>query len=205
MHLNKTRHIKKTVIISEKYSRMQLMSYENHDIKRWQKFLDLMVVRQRALEYAGDGIIITESVENDCPIVFCNEAFVQLTGNAKEDILGKNCRFLQGEDTNKEQKKKIRDSLENAKPFAGRILNYRKNGTSFWNHLTITPIFNPNKLLTHFIGIQRNVTELHGLEKELKISGRKNIAYKKAVENLYKRIQEQEGIIEELGSQFKST
>jgi diguanylate cyclase (GGDEF)-like protein/PAS domain S-box-containing protein len=89
---------------------------------------------------------------------FCNSSFTRITGFSQEDIIGRNCGFMQGEGTSRATISRIRDALAHARSFSGEILNYRKDGTAFWNELTILPRRDDAGYLTSFIGIIRDIT-----------------------------------------------
>lgn len=93
-----------------------------------------------AVESTSTGVLVTGPQANDCPILYANPYFKQMTGFSEEEILGKNCRFLQGPDTDSTVVKRIRETLSSENVFRGEILNYRKDGRSFWNQLTIAPV-----------------------------------------------------------------
>ncbi|EKX45289.1 hypothetical protein GUITHDRAFT_71576 [Guillardia theta CCMP2712] len=76
----------------------------------------------------------------DCPIVFANQRFFDLTQYTREEILGRNCRFLQGPDTDRDDVTEIREAIKAGRPVSSCILNYKKDGTLFWNHLHIEPV-----------------------------------------------------------------
>lgn len=109
---------------------------------------------ERALAASKDGILITDSTQPDNPIVWCNPGFLNMTGYKAEEVLGHNCRFLQGAETDKGTVRKLRTAIEAGHTCAVKILNYRKEGTSFWNELHISPIHDSQGVLTHFVGIQ---------------------------------------------------
>jgi len=113
----------------------------------------------RAVESVGVGVTITDAQQADNPIVYANEGFQRLTGYQLGEVLGRNCRFLQGPRTSEATRETIREALRAGEPVSTDILNYRKNGTTFWNHLDITPVHDDEGELTHFIGFQRNITE----------------------------------------------
>jgi len=94
----------------------------------------------------------------DCPIVFASEGFYNMTGYSADEILGKNCRFLQGEKTDKSEVKKISDAVHHGQSVSVRLLNYRKDGTPFWNFLTIAPVKLEDGTVAKFIGVQVDVT-----------------------------------------------
>ena len=91
-------------------------------------------------------MVITDPAQHDNPIVFANQAFLDLTGYAREEVIGRNCRLLQGPDTTPESAAAIRRAIETCEPtFRGEILNYRKDGTSFWNALFMSPVVDEAK------------------------------------------------------------
>ncbi len=113
-------------------------------------------LRERALAEVSNGVLITDEKRL---IIYANKGFVELTGYAAEEVLGRNCSFLQGPGTSRETILKMRAALDAGQPFEGEILNYRKDGAPFWNELTIAPIVDPAGGPVRFVGIQRDVTE----------------------------------------------
>ena len=124
-------------------------------------------LKDRALAAVAEGITISDNLQEDNPIVYANEGFERLTGYGKEDVLGRNCRFLQGERTDDNKIEEIRRSIREEKPCFVEILNYRKDGTSFWNGLSITPIRDESGKVTNFIGIQSDITKRKKYENAL--------------------------------------
>lgn len=114
---------------------------------------------ERALAASKDGILITDNTQFDNPIVWCNPGFLKMTGYAVEKVLGHNCRFLQGEETDQEAIRQLRDAIHAGRPCAVKILNYKEDGTAFWNDLHISPIHDAQGILTHFVGIQHESQE----------------------------------------------
>jgi PAS domain S-box-containing protein len=125
-----------------------------------------LMLKSSALESAGNGIIITDALKKDNPIIYFNSAFEKLTGYSKEDILGHNCRFLQGVDRNQKAFKTLRQAIKNGESCQVTVRNYKKDGTLFWNDLYIMPIINDDGVLTNFIGIQNDVTLRKQAESE---------------------------------------
>ncbi|MFZ9031850.1 MAG: PAS domain S-box protein [Robiginitalea sp.] len=130
------------------------------DITRTNNTQQILDLRNRALEAAGNGILISDARLPDMPIIYSNEAFSRITGYAREEVLGKNCRFLQGADTDREKVRAIREALEKGVTSRVVLRNYRKDGSLFWNELTITPIEDAGGAVTHFIGVQNDVSRL---------------------------------------------
>ncbi len=97
-------------------------------------------LKDRALGGTAEGITISDNLQPDNPIVYANEGFERLTGYDMQEVLGKNCRFLQGEETDPATIAEISQSIREEKPCSVEILNYCKDGQTFWNRLSITPI-----------------------------------------------------------------
>mgnify|MGYP001825075489 CR=1 FL=1 len=129
------------------------------DITKSKAVEDILYVRNRALETAGNGIIIVDAQHPIRPIIYTNHAFSQITGYGKSEVLGKNCRFLQNGDRDQKEIGIIRKAIKAGRPCHEVLRNYRKDGTLFWNELTITPLYNDQGSLTHFIGVQSDVTQ----------------------------------------------
>jgi len=113
---------------------------------------------QQAVAATTNGILITDATTPDCPIVAANPAFLSLTGYAAHEVLGRNCRFIQGPGTDPATVARLRAAITQGQPTAVEILNYRKDGTAFWNALVIAPIHNASGQLSHFVGVQQDVT-----------------------------------------------
>ena len=111
-----------------------------------------------AIEHVITGVILVDPQAPDWPIVFSNPAFGAITGYAHEEIVGRNCRFLQGPQTDRSVVAEIRVALRQGQPFRGQLLNYRKDGTPFWNELAISPVFDGAGQLTRYVGITHDVT-----------------------------------------------
>lgn len=121
---------------------------------------------QLVIEASNDGIVVAEQEGDDNILIYANPAFERLTGYAVDDILYRDCRFLQGEDRDQPALQAIREAVKDNQPCRQIIRNYRKDGTPFWNELSITPVFNEGDQLTYFIGIQKNVTaEVDALQR----------------------------------------
>lgn len=103
-------------------------------------------------------MIITNPREDDNPIVFCNDAFLRLTGYDREEIIGRNCRFLQGPATNRDDVHRLRDAIAARQSIEIDLLNYRKDGSTFWNALLVSPVFQDGEL-AYFFASQFDVTD----------------------------------------------
>src|SRR3712207_2310888 len=95
-------------------------------------------------------MLVTDPRLPDDPIVFANRAFLALTGYAEDEVLGRNCRFLQGALTDRATVGRIREALAARRPIAVEVLNYRRDGRPFWNALFIAPVFGPGGELLRF-------------------------------------------------------
>ncbi|MET4014234.1 PAS domain S-box-containing protein [Mucilaginibacter sp. UYP25] len=131
-----------------------------------------------ALSASISGIVITDWLQTDNPIIFCNSAFEEMTGFSQEEILGRNCRFLQGENREQIGRFKLQEALSAGIECHVELANYRKDGTLFYNELYIAPIKNHNEIVTHYIGIQNDITVRKqkeiSLELELKLQKQKD-------------------------------
>ncbi len=105
-----------------------------------------------------DGITISDFSLPDNPLIFVNPAFERMTGYSSDEVVGKNCRYLQREDKNQRPLETIREAIKNKQACLAKLRNYRKDGSMFWNELSISPIFGPDGQATHFLGIQKDVT-----------------------------------------------
>lgn len=136
---------------------------------------------QLVVNASNDGIVVAEQEGEDNVLIYANAAFERLTGYCADDILYQDCRFLQGDDHNQLGLAAIREAIRSQKPCRQIIRNYRKDGSAFWNELSITPVLNEGDQLTYFIGIQKDVSaeveakqrvreleaEIRGLKAEL--------------------------------------
>ncbi|WP_158747710.1 PAS domain-containing protein [Acidisphaera sp. L21] len=104
-------------------------------------------------------MVITDPAQSDNPIVFCNVAFQKLAGYSREEIIGKNCRFLQGPDTDPATVAKIRDAIRGGRAIDVDLLNYRKDGTIFWNALYLSPVRDKAGVIRFFFASQLDVTD----------------------------------------------
>ncbi|THV57340.1 PAS domain S-box protein [Flagellimonas alvinocaridis] len=117
-----------------------------------------LFLKDRALESAANAILIVDATQKDMPIIYANEAFEKMTGYTKEEASGENCRFLQKEDRQQKEIEVLRKAIDRGISCEVELRNYKKDGTLFWNQLTITPIKNEDGKVTHFIGVQNDIT-----------------------------------------------
>ncbi|WP_445005955.1 EAL domain-containing protein [Halomonas mongoliensis] len=114
---------------------------------------------ERGVEASPNGVVMAEAVGPDYSIVYANRAFCTLSGYPLEEVLGRNCRFLQGPDTDPVEVARIRAAVACHREVEATLINYRKDGTPFWNRLSISPVFDAAGHCSHFIGIQQDITE----------------------------------------------
>ena len=126
----------------------------------------LLKISDQALKSISQGVIITDAQAN---IISSNDSFVEITGFSKTEIIGHNCRFLHGADTDPQTINEIRSALAVGSRFSGEILNYRKGGTPFWNDLAISPVYDEAGKLTHYIGVTRDVTSRRKTKEQIQM------------------------------------
>lgn len=115
-------------------------------------------LRDRALAASSNGILIVDAKQSDNPIIYVNPSFERITGYKAEEVVGNNCRILQGSDRHQEGLNTIREALIKGQPCYTVLRNYRKDGTLFWVELWVSPVHNELGELTNFIGIQNDIT-----------------------------------------------
>ena len=130
------------------------------DLKLLRKLEEMIDTHNIDFSFAHEAITVSDPHLEDEPLIYANRAFLELTGYAEEEILNKNCRFLQGEDTDPEAIKKISTAITNEQPITITIENYKKDGSKFWNKVTVAPLYNEEGELVYFIGVQRDVSEM---------------------------------------------
>src|SRR5690606_18014161 len=122
----------------------------------------------KPLNTAYSAIIITDNNQHDNPIIYCNTAFETISGYSHNEIIGHNCRFLQAQDRSQPERQIIKDSIIRGEECKVEIRNYRKDGTLFWNELFISPVKNDEGKVTHFIGVQNDITARKKAEHDLR-------------------------------------
>lgn len=126
---------------------------------------DSPAVLAQALDTVSEGSLITDPEQR---IVYANSAFTAVTGYSSEEAMGRNCRFLQGPGSDQQTVSAIRATLTREATFRGEVHNYSKDGTPFWNALTISPLRNGEGIVTHFVSVQRDITAQKALQERLR-------------------------------------
>lgn len=138
-----------------------------HDITRQREAQERLLLLQRAVESSMNGIIIADAQAPDMPVIYVNPSFEAITGYAAAEVIGRNCRFLHDLEPNQPELDILRRSLRDAADCNVILRNHRKDGTLFWNHLFISPVRDDQGSVTHFVGIQNDLTERRQVEADL--------------------------------------
>ena len=124
-------------------------------------------LKERAMDEAPIGITISDPALPDNPIIYANAAFERITGYPVAEVVGRNCRFLQGEDTDAKTVARLRRAIDDWDPVTVEIRNYRRNGEEFWNQVTIAPIYDEDGEPSNYVGFQQDVTDRKRAEENL--------------------------------------
>lgn len=122
---------------------------------------------ERGIESSINGVVIADARAPDLPIVYVNAAFERITGYSREEVLGRNCRFLQGDQPDPAVSQRIRRELEAQRDFHMTLCNYRKDGSPFWNDLYISPVRDDTQQVSHYIGILNDISAEREYESRL--------------------------------------
>ncbi len=122
---------------------------------------------ERIVDASEDGIVVAEQEGDEHILIYVNRGFERLTGYSADEILYQDCRFLQNDDRDQEGLATIRKALAEGRPCRTVLRNYRKDGTQFWNELSITPVHDDDDNLTYYLGVQKDVTERVEAQQEL--------------------------------------
>ena len=127
-------------------------------------------LRDMAIAASSSGIVITDPSQPDNPITYVNPAFERISGYSAQEVLGRNCRLLQGTDREQPALAELRAALQEGRGCQAVLSNYKKNGTLFWNELSISPVRDEEGHLVSFVGVQNDVTERRRAEEALRDS-----------------------------------
>ena len=123
---------------------------------------DIIRIRAQAYDHTINGVVVTDPTMPDNPIIDVNRTFETLTGYNRDELLGRNCRFMQAHDSRQTTLVELRLALHRQEELTVELRNYRKDGSMFWNKLTVIPIFKSNKL-AYYLGIMQDVTVAHNV------------------------------------------
>lgn len=167
-------------IVDEKVTRVWGTA---RDVTHLREVEEQIRLRQTAIDNTNDGFAIADARQEDYPLVHVNDRFLQITGYERPEVLGRNCRFLQGSETDPEVVQAIQAALEAGECFEGELLNYRKSGEAYWNYLRLSPVFDKHSKLTHYVGVISDVTGRKSTE-ELVRQQRQELAHVSRVATL---------------------
>ena len=125
-------------------------------------------VLSKILDSCVNGVTLADPDQEDMPLVYVNKAFETITGYTLAETVGKNCRFLQGNEHDQAGVKQLREAIKNKKPVEVVLRNFRKNGELFYNHLLVSPLFDSHGNLLYFLGVQLDITPKIRAEEEIK-------------------------------------
>ncbi|MFM8340865.1 MAG: PAS domain-containing protein [Methylomonas sp.] len=120
------------------------------------------------LDECVNGVTLADPDLEDAPIIYANKAFETLTGYSQEDIIGLNCRFLQGDDRDQEARYKIAEAMKNNEGVVVTLKNYKKDGTLFHNRLKIVPLFDRKQRVLYYLGVQYDITDKVNADNEIR-------------------------------------
>jgi PAS domain S-box-containing protein len=123
------------------------------------------LIARAAVQMTRMPMVVSDPAQEDCPVIYCNEAFCELTGYGRAEIIGRNCRFLQGPDTDPATVRRIAAGLAEQRHVEEELYNYRKDGRGLWIALQISPIFDENGTLRYFFGSQIDITQRREAER----------------------------------------
>ena len=169
------------------------------DVTERKAYARELELKSRAMDEAPVGITITDPDREDNPMIYVNEGFEALTGYSEEEAVGRNCRFLQGAATQEQPVAEMRGAIDRAEPVSVELRNYRKDGSQFWDRVSIAPVRDQAGNVTNYVGFQEDITERKEREMDLQL-------FKKAVENAGQSvfITDSDGIIEYVNPKFES-
>lgn len=157
--------------LNEKAQKLEQANRELlEEIAERKRSQEALLLRNRAIQSVSQGICISDPNQEDNPIIYASAGFERMTGYREDEVLGKNCRILHGKETDKDTIRQIRDAIIAGKACTVEILNYRKDGTPFWNALSVNPVHNESGKLEYFVGVQSDVTHRMQLENQLRHS-----------------------------------
>jgi PAS domain S-box-containing protein len=169
------------------------------DVTERKAYARELELKSQAMDKAPVGITITDPDREDNPMIYVNEGFEALTGYSEEEALGRNCRFLQGEATRDEPVAEMRTAVEKHEPVSVELRNYRRDGSQFWNRVSIAPVRDEDGTVENYVGFQEDVSERKEREMNLQL-------FNRAVENAGHAvfITDRDGTIEYVNPKFEA-
>ncbi len=126
-------------------------------------------MKTAALDAAFNGVVITDALKKDNPVIYCNPTFEKITGYSRAEVLNTNLRFLHNHNEDQEAVYKMKRAIRQGEKCRVHVRNYKKDGTLFWNELSITPIKDHDEKITHWVGIQNDITDRKNAEQEIEL------------------------------------
>ncbi len=158
-------------------------------------------LKDRAMDEAPVGITIADGRRRDTPLIYINEAFEELTGYDEADVLGRNCNFMQGGDSDEAKIAEMATAIDAGEPVSVELVNYTDDGERFWNRVHIAPVHADDGELTHYVGFQEDVTDRVEAEREAQRQAEKARAEREKVEALLDRL---DGLVTDVTSELLS-
>ncbi|TVQ15261.1 MAG: PAS domain S-box protein [Bacteroidetes bacterium] len=146
---------------------IRMLVFEGRDITQLREKEEMALIMERAFEKSTNGVAIADARLPGMPLIMVNEAFEKTTGYKSDEILGRNARFMQGPETDQPNMKLVRNALKKGIECRTEVINYNKSGEKYWSELYLAPVKNDTGLVTHFLGINNNITERKKEQEEL--------------------------------------
>ncbi|MDY6783686.1 MAG: PAS domain S-box protein [Cyanobacteriota bacterium] len=138
------------------------------DITERKQAEERLRILERAIDASKSGILVTDPNAPDNPIVYVNSGFEQLTGYSEAEVVGRNCRFLRGDSDEQKGLSELREAIANGRDCCAVLQNYRKDGSPFWNQLSISPVLDREGKVSHFVGVQVDISDRLAIEEDLR-------------------------------------
>ncbi|MBK1877931.1 PAS domain S-box protein [Pelagicoccus mobilis] len=138
-----------------------------HDVTSYHHNQSKEKLRLAALDATSEACIIVDAQQPDLPVIYVNDSYLKMTGYSSEEVIGKNPRIMQGSGTDPDTVAQIRDAIKSHRKLKTEILNYRKDGTPFWNALSISPVQDDNGTTSHYVGIMTDATAQKSVQRAL--------------------------------------
>ena len=155
----------------------------------------LLELKERAMDEAPVGIVVSDPTLADNEMIYLNDAFERITGYSEREMIGQNCRVLQGDETDESAVETMGIAVDDHRPVSTEVINYTKSGTPFWNHVRIKPLFDDSGELEYYVGFQSDVTERKEAELQAERRAEEVRAERRSLQRLLDRI---DGLIEEV-------